>query len=42
MQTEAALATLLDRCPNIALDRTRSTPPRGLVFRKPQALWARW
>lgn len=42
METAAALTALIDRMPSLTLDRTRSDPPAGLIFRKPERLWARW
>ena len=34
--------TALLRLPALALDVGRSTPPTGLVFRKPDSVWATW
>lgn len=39
METTAAMNGLLDRSPQPDLDRSRSTPPSGLIFRKPDQLW---
>lgn len=41
METKAAATAVFD-LPGLRLDPTRSTPPTGLVFRKPVALWAVW
>lgn len=41
-QTIAAIRGVIDRCPDIRLDPDRSTPPSGLVFRKPQHVTATW
>lgn len=42
METAAALNGLLDHAPEPTLDRARSTPPAGLIFRKPDQLWISW
>ena len=43
-RTETAIAVrrLLDRLPGLRLDRDHPNGPRGLVFRKPPALYVRW
>ena len=41
-QTIAALRSVIERCPGIRLDPNRSTPPSGLVFRKPATITATW
>lgn len=41
LETSAALNAALDAWPNLELD-PRSSPPAGLVFRKPRALHVRW
>ncbi len=43
-RTETALAVrrLLDRLPGLRLDYDRRNAPRGLVFRKPPALYVQW
>lgn len=42
IETAAAIAAVLDKLPEIAIDHEASTPPTGLIFRKPQSLIARW
>ena len=42
METGAALGAVLDLLPGIRLDTASSVGPRGLVFRKPVAVRARW
>lgn len=42
IETAAAIAAVLDNLPDIAIDHEASTPPTGLIFRKPQSLIARW
>jgi cytochrome P450 len=43
LETGAAIGALLDRLPGLRLDPDQvSPPPRGLVFRKPPALYVRW
>jgi cytochrome P450 len=42
LEAQVALERVLGRLPGIHLDEARSHAPRGLVFRKPPALWARW
>ncbi len=42
LQTAVALTTLVSELPTITLDRRRSTPPRGHIFRKPDQVVARW
>jgi cytochrome P450 len=42
LEAHTALATLLARLPGLRLDRARPPAVRGLVFRKPPELWARW
>ncbi len=41
-ETSAAVGAVLDLLPGVSLDPTRTDPPRGLVFRKPARLGARW
>jgi cytochrome P450 len=41
METQAALEAVLDTWPGVRLDAT-STPPSGLVFRKPRSLPVHW
>lgn len=42
LETSLAVTTVLDRFPDLALDRNASTPPTGLIFRKPDRLVVRW
>ena len=42
METRAAVEGLLDAGIEPRLDRARSCGPRGLVFRKPEAIWVDW
>ncbi|SEG83534.1 Cytochrome P450 [Thermomonospora echinospora] len=42
LEARTALRALLDRLPGLRLDPARSSAPRGLVFRKPQALYVEW
>jgi cytochrome P450 len=42
LEAHTALATLLERLPGLRLDPGRPPEIRGLVFRKPVALHARW
>jgi len=41
-ETTIAVGRLLDRLPGLRLDADRLSAPRGLVFRKPAALFVRW
>jgi cytochrome P450 len=41
-ETAIAIRGLLDRLPGLRLDPAHSNAPRGLVFRKPPALYVRW
>ncbi len=41
-ETAAAIGAVLDLLPGVSLDPDRTDPPRGLVFRKPARLGARW
>lgn len=41
LQTRCAATNVL-ALPALRLDAERSTPPTGLVFRKPAEVWARW
>ncbi len=41
-EATAAVAALLDQLPGLHLDPDRPAAPRGLVFRKPAALYVRW
>ena len=42
LEARIAVATLLDRLPQLRLDDRYPATPRGLVFRKPTELRARW
>ncbi len=42
LETRLAIDAVLDLLPGLRLDPDRSTPARGLVFRKPVAVAARW
>lgn len=42
METTAALNGLLDMTPQPRLDRDQSTPPAGLIFRKPESVSVTW
>jgi cytochrome P450 len=42
LEARIAVATLLDRLPQLRLDDRYPATPRGLVFRKPTDLRARW
>ncbi|MGH3563573.1 MAG: cytochrome P450, partial [Mycobacterium sp.] len=42
IETRVAVQHLLARLPGLRLDPGRPNAPRGLVFRKPPALYARW
>jgi cytochrome P450 len=42
LEAQVALERLLARLPGVALDPARPSAARGLVFRKPPTLWARW
>ena len=42
LETIAAVEAVLDLLPDVELDPSRSSPPAGLVFRKPPAVFARW
>jgi cytochrome P450 len=42
LEARVAVATVLEQLPGLELDAARSTPPSGLVFRKPEALVVRW
>jgi len=42
LEGHVALERLLARLPGVELDPTRPSAARGLVFRKPPTLWARW
>ena len=41
-ETVLAVRRLLDRLPGLRLDHDRRNAPRGLVFRKPPALYVQW
>lgn len=41
LETRCAVSNLL-KLPGLEPDRVRTTAPSGLVFRKPQAVWATW
>jgi cytochrome P450 len=42
LEARTALSRLLARLPRLRLDPSQSPAVRGLVFRKPEALWVRW
>lgn len=42
LEAVVALRACFERLPGLRLDEARSSAPYGLVFRKPQALTARW
>ena len=42
LEAQVALRRLLARLPGVRLDPERPSAARGLVFRKPPTLWARW
>jgi cytochrome P450 len=42
LETAIALEVLLDELPDMDLDPAATSPPRGLIFRAPQAVGARW
>lgn len=42
LEAQLAVEQVLTRLPNIQLQDAAAAQPRGLVFRKPQALWASW
>ncbi len=42
LETIAAIEAVVERLPGIRLDDSRSSPPRGLVFRKPSSVVATW
>ena len=42
LEAHTALGRLLDRLPRLRLDPSRPAAPRGLVFRKPPALYVLW
>ncbi len=42
LQTTLALRALLAEFPTLRIDRDRSTPPRGHIFRKPERIVAVW
>jgi cytochrome P450 len=42
LETQVAIEVLLDRLPRLRLDPRHTSAPRGLVFRKPASLHARW
>jgi len=42
LEAHTAVSRVLERLPNLGLDPERREPPRGLVFRKPDSLHARW
>jgi cytochrome P450 len=41
-ETAAVVGAVANRLGGVRLDADRSRPHRGLVFRKPEAVWARW
>jgi cytochrome P450 len=42
LETQSAIRALLGRLPDVRLDATRPSAPRGLVFRKPPSLHVCW
>ena len=42
LEARAALDAVLEGLPGVRLDAGRSTPPAGLIFRKPERVWATW
>lgn len=42
LETVAAVNAVLDQCPGISLRTNHSTPPEGLIFRKPAFVSAQW
>ena len=42
LETRIAVGACLERLPGLRLDPERPAAIRGLVFRKPDALWVRW
>lgn len=42
LQTAVALKVLVRDLPNVILDKSRSTPPRGHIFRKPDQVVVHW
>jgi cytochrome P450 len=42
LEARTAVERLLRRLPDLRLDPSRPTAPRGLVFRKPPELWVLW
>ena len=42
LEAQVAVGTLLQRLPRLRLDPRYDSAPRGLVFRKPPDLYARW
>lgn len=42
LEAQQAIAGLLTRLPNLQLAETEAAQPRGLIFRKPQALQVTW
>ncbi len=42
LEARALVEAVLDLLPGVELDAARTTPPTGLVFRRPEAVWARW
>jgi cytochrome P450 len=42
LEALAAAEAVLDGLPDLVLDHDTSTPPSGLVFRKPARVVARW
>jgi cytochrome P450 len=42
LETIAAIEAVVELLPDIQLDDSRSSPPRGLVFRKPPSVVAMW
>ncbi|HTJ66100.1 MAG TPA: cytochrome P450 [Actinospica sp.] len=42
LETRIAVAACFERLPELRLDPERPAVIRGLVFRKPEALWVRW
>ena len=42
LETTMAVNVVLDLLPSLTLDSVASTAPTGLIFCKPEAVWATW
>ncbi len=42
LEARALVAAFLETLPDARLDPARTTPPAGLVFRRPEQVWATW